>query len=193
MRQMNTLNALLGLLLCALLPVSQRAMSQQASTNDTRAKPAPTSKFLQSSVLDLSLLVPHHPIDNSSITKDELRQLHAIEAKRNPKQAEAAKADDAEQDIFIFREIFGSSFAPENLPLLAALSADLHEEEGIATSPLKKEFARQRPYQLDRTLHPICKTTTEPNSYPSGHALAGYLLGYTLAYIAPGPDSGARS
>jgi acid phosphatase (class A) len=41
------------------------------------------------------------------------------------------------------------------------------------------------PYQADSTLHPVCALTEAPNSYPSGHALTGYLEGFTLAELVP--------
>jgi acid phosphatase (class A) len=141
--------------------------------------------FLQSSPLDLALIIERPPRNNSAVTMAELKQLHEIEKVRTLQEANEAKADDAEQDIFIYRSIYGSWFTPGNLPVLASLSADVHNEEGIATASLKAGFARPRPYQLDPSLHPVCKLTTEANSYPSGHTLSGYLLGYTLAYLTP--------
>jgi acid phosphatase (class A) len=135
--------------------------------------------FLQSSPLDLALIIERPPSNNSAVTLAELKQLHDIENVRTVQEANEAKADDVEQDIFVYRSIFGSGFTPGNL------SADVHNEEGIATEPLKAGYARPRPYQLDHSLHPICKVTTEANSYPSGHTLSGYLLGYTLAYLTP--------
>jgi acid phosphatase (class A) len=141
--------------------------------------------FLQPSPLNLSLIIERAPSNNSAVTLAELKQLHDIENLRTVQEANEAKADDVEEDIFIYRSIFGSGFTPENLPVLASLSADVHHEEGIAAESLKADYGRPRPYQLDHTLHPICKVTTEANSYPSGHALSGYLLGYTLAYLTP--------
>ena len=44
---------------------------------------------------------------------------------------------------------------------------------------------RPRPYQVDETLRPVCKTTTQHNAYPSGHTLSGYLLAFTLTEIVP--------
>jgi acid phosphatase (class A) len=141
--------------------------------------------FLQPSPLNLALIIERPPSNNSAVTIAELKQLHDIEKVRTVQEANEAKADDAEQDIFVYRSIFGSAFTPGNLPVLASLSADVHNEEGIATESLKADYARPRPYQLDPSLHPVCKVTTEANSYPSGHTLSGYLLGYTLAYLTP--------
>jgi acid phosphatase (class A) len=55
----------------------------------------------------------------------------------------------------------------------------------VAGGMLKQLFARPRPYQTDKTLHPVFALTDVPNSYPSGHALTGYLEAFTLAEIVP--------
>jgi acid phosphatase (class A) len=159
--------------------------AQQHESPAAKPKAPRTSTFLQSSPLNLALIIQRPPKDNSATTIAELKQLHDIENLRTAQEVDKAKADDAEQDIFVYRSIFGSGFTPENLPILAAFSADVHNEEGIASEPLKADYARPRPYQLDRSLHPVCKVTQEANSYPSGHTLSGYLLGYTLSYMVP--------
>jgi acid phosphatase (class A) len=177
MRHINQLAVLSGLLFC--LPIhGQDAASVKAVVEHA----APLADLTN---LNLKLLVPEPPSVSSSITRDELKELHRLEHERTAAQTEAAKADDVEQDIFVFRTVFGSSFTAENLPILARLSAAIHAEEGIASTPLKTAFARPRPYQADSTLHPVCKVTTEPNSYPSGHALSGYMLAFAMVEIAP--------
>jgi acid phosphatase (class A) len=130
-------------------------------------------------------MISFPPANNSATTVEELKQLHAIETARTAQQTSQAQGDDVEEDIFVYRGIFGGGFTARNLPLLASLSTDVHNEEGVALAPLKSGFARPRPYQLDPSLHPVCKLTSAQNSYPSGHTLSGYLLGYTLAYLIP--------
>jgi acid phosphatase (class A) len=61
----------------------------------------------------------------------------------------------------------------------------VRKEESVASGLLKKYYHSPRPYQFDATLHPVCPLTPQPNSYPSGHALSGYLLAYTLVQIVP--------
>jgi acid phosphatase (class A) len=141
--------------------------------------------FIDPKVLDLSLIVPPPPPQDSPTVKAELSELHQIEETRTPTQVAAAQGDDKEEDIFIFRAVLGPSFNPEALPLTAALGAHIHNDEPFADNPLKAAFARPRPYQLDPTLHPVCKTTDQHNSYPSGHTLTGYLEAFTLAQIVP--------
>jgi len=149
------------------------------------SKPAKAAYYIDTKVLDLSLVVPLPPAQDSETTKAELAELHRIEQTRTPAQVAAAQADDKEETIFVFRTVLGEKFRPEDLPLTAALSAHVHNEEPASDNSMKAAFQRPRPYQIDATLHPVCKTTDQPNSYPSGHALSGYLEAFTLAQIVP--------
>lgn len=185
MRQLTPIPVLAGLLLCGAMCAQQAGQSEIHNATKTQPKAARTSRFLNPSELNLNLLIEAPPTQDSSVTQSELRELHAIERSRTNTQITAAQADDAEQDIFVYRTLFGTSFTPQNLPILAVLSADVHNEEGIASTPLKTAYSRPRPYQEDKTLHPVCKLTEVPNSYPSGHTLSGYLEGFTLAELMP--------
>lgn len=185
MRQLTPIPVLAGLLLCGAMCAQQAGQPEIHNATKTQPKAARTSRFLDPSALDLNLFIGAPPTQDSPVTHSELRELHAIEQSRTSTQIAAAQADDAEQDIFIYRTLFGASFMPQNLPVLAALSADVHNVEGIASTPLKTVYSRPRPYQADKTLHPVCKLTEVPNSYPSGHTLSGYLEGFTLAELLP--------
>jgi acid phosphatase (class A) len=179
MRHTKHIAALTGLL------IGLSLQGQEAKANNAPASDTHVAHLADLTHLNLNLLLPEPPKADSPTTRNELKELHRIEKERTPAQVSAATADDLEQDIFVFRTIFGSSFTPDNLPVLAKLSAAIHAEEGVASGPLKTGFARPRPYQADTTLHPVCKVTTEPNSYPSGHTLSGYMLAFTLIEIAP--------
>jgi acid phosphatase (class A) len=136
-------------------------------------------------LLDLALILPQPPAQDAATTKTELVDLHRIEDARTEQQVARAQADDKEQDIFIFRDVLGQNFTADNFPLIAALSAHIHNDESVTSKPLKTSFSRPRPFQADATLHPVCALTKEPNSYPSGHTLSGYLLALTLVQIVP--------
>jgi acid phosphatase (class A) len=175
---------LIGFLIC----VASYGQDQSARTtapNTLQSHTARTGYYVDTTTLDTALVLPSPPSQNSALTKHELDALHGIEKERTPTQISIAQTDDQEQDIFLFKDVLGKDFNAENLPLTASLSAHIHSDEGVASSPLKTSYGRPRPYQIDSTLHPVCKVTTEPNSYPSGHALSGYLLAFTLAHIVP--------
>jgi acid phosphatase (class A) len=135
--------------------------------------------------LNLASLLPQPPSAESAQTFEELRLLHRVESTRTAGEVAAAKADDAEEDIFIFRSVVGSEFTADRYPLTARLGQEVHAEEAAVSKQLKTVFARPRPYQMDGTLHPVCKQTAAANSYPSGHTLSGYLLALTLAELLP--------
>jgi acid phosphatase (class A) len=123
---------------------------------------------------------PHSPTSDA-----ELAELHRIENARTAEQAARAKADDDNQTIFLYRTVFGEKFTKENLPAVEALGARLKADESANTGAAKDAFHRIRPYNVDKTLHPVCKTKTKDDSYPSGHTTVGYLMGLALIDIAP--------
>jgi acid phosphatase (class A) len=161
------------------------AGAQEQKTADAKPAKVRVATYLHVDRLPLATIVPAPPADGSEITKAEFAELHRIQEARTPEQVKAAQADDAEEDIFIYKTVLGSGFNAESLPLTAALSVHVHGDEPIATNPLKDIFQRARPYQVDATLHPVCKVTTQHNSYPSGHTLSGYLLAFTLVQMVP--------
>ncbi|HEY4072345.1 MAG TPA: phosphatase PAP2 family protein [Herbaspirillum sp.] len=130
-------------------------------------------------------ILPTPPASDSDITKAELAQLHRIESIRTKEQADRAAADDKNETIFLFHDQIGSIFTPADLPMTAALSKRVQNDEGINTASAKNGFQRVRPYNLDKTLHPVCETKTKNDSYPSGHTTSGYLLALTLIDMLP--------
>jgi len=125
------------------------------------------------------------PAPDSATAKAELAELHRIEAARTAEQAARAKADDENETIFLYKTVFGDKFAKENLPAVDALGARLKSDESANTGVAKEAFHRTRPYNVDKTLHPVCKTKVKDDSYPSGHTTVGYLMGLALIDLAP--------
>ena len=136
-------------------------------------------------MLDAATFVLEPPAVGSAANNAELAELHRIEDSRTPEQVAKAKADEDEEDMFVYKTVLGPSFNPESLPLTAALGEHVKNEQGVVGAQLKLFFARPRPYQTDATLHPACELTTVHNSYPSGHGLTGYLSALTLAEMVP--------
>ncbi|HEY4048189.1 MAG TPA: phosphatase PAP2 family protein [Acidobacteriaceae bacterium] len=143
-----------------------------------------TPYFVDPSILDLSQILLLPPPQDSATTKGELAYIHRVELTRTPEQVAAAQADDREEDLFIFKQVIGPQFNKEDLPLTAALSSHVHNDEAVISEPLKGIYKRPRPYNYDSSLHPVCKTDKEP-SYPSGHSMSGYLLAFTMVQIVP--------
>ena len=71
--------------------------------------------------MEMFLMTP--PAPNSQTSKDELALLHHLEATRTPGQVAQAKADEANETMFIYKTVLGDKFTPENLPVTAAFAA----------------------------------------------------------------------
>jgi len=164
-------------------PVRVRAQTMEA------ARPAgaavKTAYYIDPAVLNLPELIADPPAVGSAANQAELAELHRIEAARTPEQVATAKADEDEEDLFAYKTVLGAGFNAAALPVTAELGVHVKNEQSVAGGALKQVFERPRPYQTDKTLHPVCALTAAPNSYPSGHALTGYLEGLTLAEIVP--------
>ena len=151
----------------------------------SHAQAANADHYTRNAPPDLSGIIPPPPAQNSDTTKAELALLHQIQQSRTPAQVAAAQFDDQHENIFYLRTVMGNGFTPDNLPLLAALADRAHSEASAASHALKDEFKRPRPYQFDHTLHPVCEVVAQPNSYPSGHTIVGYLDAFILIRMVP--------
>jgi len=141
--------------------------------------------YFSPTFLHSNWIIGPQPAEGSAESAVDLEAVRRVEQTRTPTQVAQAVADDKEQDIFIFASVVGEKFTAAGFPLTNALSTHIHSDEGVAGDPLKSTFARPRPYQLDKHLHPVCKVTDVHNSYPSGHALGGYLFALTLIEMLP--------
>ncbi|WP_260702909.1 acid phosphatase [Edaphobacter flagellatus] len=169
-------------LLCV---VCVTACAQDKTAVDAKPAKVRTATYVHMDHLPLLTMIPEPPAVDSAVTKSEFAELHRIQDARTAEQVREAKADDEEEDIFVYRTVLGSEFNAKTLPLTAALSAHVHGDEPVASDLLKKHFQRPRPYQVDATIHPVCKLTDQHNAYPSGHTLSGYLLALTLVQMVP--------
>jgi acid phosphatase (class A) len=141
--------------------------------------------YIDPTVLNVVSLLPPPPAVGSPAYAADLAELHRIESSRTPEQTAKAKADEDEEDMFVYKTVLGPAFRADALPITAALGEHVKNEQGVVGSQLKATFASPRPYQSDPTLHPVCEKTTVPNSYPSGHGLTGYLEAFTLIQLVP--------
>jgi acid phosphatase (class A) len=185
MRQKNRTASVTALLLSAGLYAQTPSVIPAATEAPPKPPATHTSYYIDPLPLHLDLILPPPPARDSATTTAELIELHRIEVARTPAQITQAKADDHEEDIFIFKTVLGPGFTAEALPITAALSEHVRKDESAASSPLKNIYRRPRPYQIDSTLHPVCPLNPEPTSYPSGHSLSGYLLAFTLVQLVP--------
>ncbi len=154
-------------------------------TGSAAAKELRAPAFVPTADFDALDMLPHPPAADSVTTKKELTILHWIEDHRTPEEVAQAKADEAERDIFIFKTVLGDGFNAQALPLTALLSKHVEDDQQADSEPVKNKFDRVRPYNNDKTLHPVCALKTVADSYPSGHSMTGYLMALTLASMLP--------
>ena len=169
----------------ALFALTAKVPAQMAKPGKPAAAAANTPYYYNETGLNLVVMVPPPPTADSAANKADLAELHQIEQARTPEQVAAAKRDEEEKDIFAFKTVLGPDFNPEALPLTAELGAHVKNEQSVAGDKLKAMFPRVRPYNADKTLHPVCAVTDQANSYPSGDALTGYLEAFTLIQMVP--------
>jgi|SRR5579871_2350812 len=63
--------------------------------------------FISAEQLDVAAVLPNPPAMDSPAAAAELRDLHRFQDTRTPEQIAQAKADDGEEDIFIFKGVLG--------------------------------------------------------------------------------------
>jgi acid phosphatase (class A) len=143
--------------------------------------------FVSPEQLNVASLLPNPPADGSPEAKAELAEVLRLQTSRNAAQVEHAKADDAEEDMFIFKDVMGSNFTAANLPRTALFSSHIHSDEGVIVNPAKEFFHKLRPFHFDAGVKPVCKTNANmaDYGYPSGHATTGYLEALALMMIVP--------
>jgi acid phosphatase (class A) len=143
--------------------------------------------FVSTDQLDAWSILPNPPADHSPEGAADLAEVHRLQETRQPAQIARAKADDAEEDMFIFRDVMGDKFTADALPQTALLSSHLHNDEGIIGGTAKNHFQRLRPFNFDTTVKPICKVNNDVKDYgyPSGHSLTGYLEALALIQMVP--------
>jgi acid phosphatase (class A) len=178
-------NVIRPISICLVLSSCLVVRAQSEKPTAATPKPAKTAYYVDSALLNVGVFLPEPPAVDSAVTKAELAELHSIERARTPEQMAKAKADEGEEDMFVFRTVFGSGFTADTLPVTAALGMHVKNEQSVVGNQLKRYYQRPRPYQTDTTLHPVCGLKSEHDSYPSGHGMTGYLEAFTLAEIAP--------
>jgi acid phosphatase (class A) len=176
---------------CTILTLAFAAVclpAQPAGQSATQPAPKPHQLvYTTAERVPMTGLIASPPANDSSKTLFELAELHRIEETRTPQQIAQAKQDDAEEDLFLYRNVLGQAFSKSALPATALLAAHIRNDESSLVNPSKTLFHRPRPYHLDPTLKPVCKTSDDRTNYayPSGHATSGYLAAFILVQIVP--------
>jgi acid phosphatase (class A) len=152
-----------------------------------RAQTVQKPIFVSPAQLDVASVLPNPPAADSARAKAELAELRHLRDTRQAAEIAHAKADDTQEDIFVFQSVLGEKFNAAALPLTALLSTHVHNDEGVIVGPAKEFFHRTRPFFIDTALQPVCKVNDnrQDYAYPSGHATTGYLEALVLTLMVP--------
>jgi acid phosphatase (class A) len=139
--------------------------------------------FITSKDVDLTMILPPPPANDSAETKAELGEVLTLQVTRTP-EMEASAIADAEENVWRFANVMGPNFTKEKLPTFAAFFDRVVETEGAVVDPAKDVWKRPRPHQLSDLVKPVVKLSSS-GSWPSGHATVGTMMGIILADMVP--------
>jgi len=142
------------------------------------AKPFVTNKDI-----DLTMILPPPPANDSAQTKAELGEVLTLQVTRTPEMAASAVAD-SEENVWRFANVMGPNFNKDKLPKFSAFFDRVVETEGAVVDPAKDVWKRPRPHQLSDLVKPAVKLSSS-GSWPSGHATVGTMMGIILADMVP--------
>ncbi|BCG78717.1 acid phosphatase [Mesorhizobium sp. 113-3-3] len=142
------------------------------------AKPFVTNKDI-----DLTMILPPPPANDSAQTKAELGAVLTLQVTRTPEMIASAVAD-SEENVWRFANVMGPNFTKDKLPKFSAFFDRVVETEGAVVDPAKDVWKRPRPHQLSDLVKPVVKLSSS-GSWPSGHATVGTMMGIILADMVP--------
>ena len=133
---------------------------------------------MKTSLWDENIVLPRMipPENDSSLTLKEVKYLSSIK----PNEEVAHSGDDIEKNFLPLIEKY-------NLPVSEELLTRIIKESAKFIMELKYKFNRPRPYQIAEfygiDLHGTQLDSMKTPSFPSGHAVQGYLVGEYLARL----------
>lgn len=139
--------------------------------------------FITPGDFDFSAILGNPPADDSAQHRQEVEQMLSLQAARTSQEEQRCKAEE-KVTPFVFAQILGPWFNPNDLPLTAKLFREVTLETTDVTDVPKKKWSRVRPPLADSRIHP-CVALEHTGSYPSGHATRGIVWATLLAEIFP--------
>ena len=139
--------------------------------------------FITNKDVDLTMILPPPPANDSAQTKAELGEVLTLQVTRTPEMVASAVAD-AEENVWRFANVMGPKFTKEALPHFAAFFDRVVATEGAVVDPAKDVWKRPRPHQLSDLVKPAVKLSSS-GSWPSGHATVGTIMGIVLSNMVP--------
>jgi acid phosphatase (class A) len=138
------------------------------------AKTAHAYYYLHPDEVDLTVLLPPPPNQDSFQEKADDAKVARIVADRTP--AELADAlDESRRNVFFFAPSVGAGFSAEHLPLTTAMFARIGADVEAFVGTAKQYWKRPRP----------AGATERKGSYPSGHAAFAASTAIVLSQMIP--------
>lgn len=152
---------------------------------------APTwaqTRYLTGPAIDAASFIGPPPEPGSLGQIIDKAEVLAWQARKDdPRWVEAVA--DVDLSVFAaFDAVLGDRFTAQGLPRTAALMTRLLTETRDVTGAAKFAFDRARPYVADPAIVPCSAVppgTPLSGSYPSGHAMVGWLAALVLAEMVP--------
>jgi acid phosphatase (class A) len=140
--------------------------------------------YSDSKEINLLMLLPPPPANDSAQMKSELGEILTIQVTRTKAMEERAIAD-ATENVWRFADVIDNpKFNAASLPKLAAFFDRVVETEGAVVDPAKDVWKRPRPHLYSDLVKPVVPLS-KSGSYPSGHTTVGTLMGIELANMLP--------
>ncbi len=146
-----------------------------------------TLRVLTAAQIDPGRLLPPPAKDGSDLQRAELAEVERVYKSRTPERRAQAEWDDKHETSEVFFAVLGPQFDLAKLPATATLLATVENEQSVVANIAKRYFLRNRPWAIDAAIV-ACdyKPDAAPQtSYPSGHAMLGYSVGFILAGLVP--------
>jgi acid phosphatase (class A) len=140
--------------------------------------------FVKPGQLDLGKLLAPAPDPNSETQKRDLATVLEVQKTRTPAQVERAVADNP-LSIYRFADVVGPDFSAARYPQVDAFFKRMFNDSRILVLSSKDVWDRPRPYVVSKDVQPVGELPKAPGSYPSGHAIFGYLSAIILANMLP--------
>lgn len=134
--------------------------------------------------VDLGKLLPPAPGPNSETQKADLTAVLDAQKTRTSKQIEQATTEN-NASIYHFSEVLGPAFSAGRFPKLDALFKCINSDSRIMMLINKELWDRPRPYVVSTLVDPAVERPKSAGSYPSGHAMFGYVTAAVLANMVP--------
>jgi acid phosphatase (class A) len=125
------------------------------------------------------------PASDSPATRAELDELLELQRIRTAAEVAAARADRKTEILRFYGALGFRVEANPDLPLLRALAARVEDDFRPYVRAAKEKFRRLRPYEIESRLEPCIANVRGDMSYPSGHAVFGYVMADLLAEMVP--------